>query len=93
MTVLTTAHHIEAARLLTLRKALQLELRGMQVTKGRTAYAVLKSMGLKGSRENVLRQLDEWRENLLMGDNPSKAPLETVGDVVDFNQATQGESK
>lgn len=90
MTVLTMAHHIEAARLLTLRKALQLELKGMQVTRGRTAYAILKDMGLKGSRENVLRQLDEWRENLLMGDTPSQAPLETVGDVVDFNQ---GESK
>ena len=72
MTVLTTAHHIEAARLLTLRKALQLELRGMQVTKGRTAYAVLKSMGLKGSRENVLAQLDAWRDALLQLEGESK---------------------
>lgn len=95
MTVLTMAHHIEAARLLTLRKALQLELKGMQVTRGRTAYAVLKSMGLKGSRESVLQQLDEWRDDLLAGCcetvpfGPSPPVFQTVGDIVNF----KGESK
>lgn len=66
MTVLTGSQ-IEAARLLTLRQMLKLEMRGMSKSKskGPTAYSTLKMMGFKGTRENVLSQLDEWRNNLL----------------------------
>lgn len=64
MTTLTTPDQIEAARLLTLRQMLKLELKGMR-NRGRSAYAVLKDMGFKGTRESVLTQLDAWRDNLL----------------------------
>lgn len=64
MTVLT-GHHIEAARLLTLRQMLKLEMKGMSKSKGPTAYSTLKMMGFKGTRESVLTQLDAWRDELL----------------------------
>ena len=64
MTVLT-GHQIEAARLLTLRQMLKLEMLGMSKSRGPTAYSTLKMMGFKGSREKVLAQLDEWRNNLM----------------------------
>jgi hypothetical protein len=64
MTTLT-GHQIEAARLLTLRQMLKLEMLGMSKSRGPTAYSTLKSMGYKGSREKVLAQLDEWRNNLM----------------------------
>lgn len=64
MTVLT-GHQIEAARLLTLRQMLKLEMRGMSKSKGPTAYSTLKMMGFKGTRESVLSQLDAWRDSFL----------------------------
>ena len=64
MTTLT-GHQIEAARLLTLRQMLKLEMLGMSKSRGPTAYSTLKMMGYKGSREKVLAQLDEWRNDLL----------------------------
>ena len=64
MTVLTGSQ-IEAARLLTLRQMLKLELKGMSKSKGPTAYSTLKMMGWKGTRESVLTQLDAWRDELL----------------------------
>ena len=64
MTVLT-GHQIEAARLLTLRQMLKLEMRGMSKSRGPTAYSTLKMMGWKGTRESILTQLDAWRDNLL----------------------------
>jgi hypothetical protein len=63
MTVLTGAQ-IEGARLLTLRSMLILEMKGMH-RRGRSAYALLKDMGFKGTREKVLSQLDEIRAQLL----------------------------
>ncbi len=56
MTVLVGAQ-IAAFRLATLRSALRLELHGMRVSRGRTAYAILKDMGYRGSRESVLDQV------------------------------------
>ncbi len=64
MTVLT-GHQMEAARLLTLRQMLKLEMRGMSRSKGPTAYSTLKMLGWKGTREKVLSDLNEWRDNLL----------------------------
>ena len=65
MTTLT-GHQIEAARLLTLRQMLKLEMRGMSKSKGPTAYSILKSdYGYSGTRERVLSELDAWRDNLL----------------------------
>jgi hypothetical protein len=63
MTVLTGAQ-IEGARLLTLRSMLILEMKGMH-RRGRSAYALLKDMGFKGTRESVLAQLNEIRNQLI----------------------------
>jgi len=67
MTLLTTPTQIEGARLLTLRAMLKLEMLGMHRSKGQTAYAMLKAMGYKGSRTEVLAQMDEVRNNLTKG--------------------------
>jgi hypothetical protein len=64
MTTLT-GHQIEAARLLTLRQMLRLEMLGMSKSRGPTAYSTLKTMGYKGSREKVFEQLSEWRNTLI----------------------------
>jgi len=64
MTVLT-GNQIEGARLLTLRSMLILELKGMSKSKGPTAYSTLKMMGFKGTRESVLAQLNEIRNQLI----------------------------
>ncbi len=64
MTTLTGSQ-IEAARLLTLRQMLKLEMKGLSKSRGPTAYSTLKMMGWKGTRESVLTQLDAWRDNLL----------------------------
>ncbi len=63
MTILT-GNQIEGARLLTLRQMLILEMKGMH-RRGRSAYALLKDMGFKGTREKVLSQLDEIRNQLI----------------------------
>ena len=63
MTVLT-GNQIEGARLLTLRSMLILEIKGMR-RRGRSAYAILKEMGFKGTRERVLSELDEIRNQLI----------------------------
>ena len=63
MTVLT-GNQIEGARLLTLRSMLMLEMKGMH-RRGRSAYALLKDMGFKGTREKVLSELDDIRAQLL----------------------------
>ncbi len=69
MTVLNTPALIDGARLLTLRQMLKLEmvktsLGFLSRSKGRSAYAILKDMGFKGSRDKVLAQLDEIRNEL-----------------------------
>jgi hypothetical protein len=64
MTVLTGSR-IEAARLLTLRQMLKLEMLGMSRSRGPTAYSTLKTMGFKGTREKVLEQLDQIRSEIL----------------------------
>jgi hypothetical protein len=60
-----TGNQIEGARLLTLRQMLKLELKGMSKSRGPTAYSTLKMMGFKGTRERVLSQLDEIRNQLI----------------------------
>ena len=64
MTALT-GHQIEAARILTLRAMLKLEMKGMSKSRGPTAYSTLKMMGFAGTRQDVLDQLDIIRNNLV----------------------------
>ena len=57
MTALTTPTQISAYRLATLRTALRLETTGMRMSKGQSAYAILKGMGYKGTKAVVLAQV------------------------------------
>lgn len=57
-TMLTTPEEISAARLITLRGALKLELLGMK-RRGRSAYSIIKDeFGLKGNKQSVYNQFD-----------------------------------
>ena len=59
-------NQIEAMRLLTLRSMLELELKGMRRSRPPSAYMIIKKeLGLSGSRERVLAQMDEIRNELL----------------------------
>jgi hypothetical protein len=60
-----TGSQIEGARLLTLRKMLQLEMRGLYRSRSPSAYVILQRMGFKGTRKQVLAQMDEVRSQLL----------------------------
>jgi hypothetical protein len=61
-----TGTQIDMARLLTLRAMLKLELKpGLSRSRAPTAYAMLKKMGYKGTRQEVLAQLDAARNEIL----------------------------
>ena len=54
-----TGEQIPKARLVALRSGLKLEILGMK-KKGRSAYSILKKeYGYKGSRKDVLSQLEK----------------------------------
>jgi|TARA_R110000824_G_scaffold199750_1_gene383735 hypothetical protein len=55
-----TGDHIPFYRLLVMRKGLQLEIKGIRMSRGRTCYALAKSeFGFKGNRDRVLAQLED----------------------------------
>lgn len=64
MTTLT-GNQIDMARLLTLRAMLKLELKGMTRSRAPSAYSMLKKLGYKGTRQEVLAQLDAARNEIL----------------------------
>jgi len=53
-TIIDTPQGIAFVRLAALKAGLSLEIKGMKMTRGRTAYSILKGMGYKGSRSEVL---------------------------------------
>jgi hypothetical protein len=57
MSALTTPAQIALFRLATLRSGLKLETKGLRMSRGPTAYAILKGMGYKGTRAEVLAQV------------------------------------
>jgi hypothetical protein len=64
MTVLTGTQ-TDTARLLTLRAMLKLEMKGMKRSRAPSAYSMLKQIGYKGTREQILEQLDAARNEIL----------------------------
>lgn len=55
----TGAASIELVRLLTLKSALGLEIKGIRIRRGYSAYATLKrELNLKGSRQTVLLKVE-----------------------------------
>lgn len=58
-TVITGAH-IDVFQMMALRGALFLETNGMKVSRGRSAYAIVKACwGLKGLKVKVLEQFEK----------------------------------
>jgi hypothetical protein len=57
--MITGKENIELFRLMTLRQGLKLELMGMKVSRGVSILKILKGMGYKGTRQQILTQLDE----------------------------------
>ena len=63
MIVLDTPDQIAVARMLTLRKGLQLEIKGMRKT-GRSCYSIIKrDFVLTGTRAKVLEQFEQLIPN------------------------------
>ena len=51
---------IEMARYLTMRAGLQLEVKGMRLTRGLSCYKIIKdTFGLKGNKQKVLDQFED----------------------------------
>jgi hypothetical protein len=58
--ILDRPDQIEHFRFLTLRQGLKLEIKGLRMSRGASAYAIIKAeLGLKGSRISVFNQLSE----------------------------------
>ena len=57
--MITGKENIELFRLMTLRQGLKLELLGMKMSRGVSILKILKGMGYKGTRQQILTQLDE----------------------------------
>jgi hypothetical protein len=57
MSMITTPAEIELFRLCTLRTMLKLEINGMSRSRAPSALSMLRSMGYKGNRKNVLVQV------------------------------------
>jgi len=61
--ILTDLDQIETARMLTLRKGLQLEIKGMRHS-GRSCYSIIKrDFGLTGTRAQVLDKFEQLIPN------------------------------
>ena len=60
MIIADTPQQIELYQMLVLRKALQLEMKNIRMSRGRTAYSsIKKEYNLKGSRQKVLDTFNE----------------------------------
>jgi len=62
--MITGKQNIELFRLMTLRQGLKLELLGMKVSRGVSILKILNGMGYKGTRQQILTQLDEVHAQL-----------------------------
>ena len=58
--IIDNPNHIELWQMLVLRSALKLEILGLKMSRGRTAYSEIKHMfNIKGSRQKVLDIFNE----------------------------------
>jgi len=63
-----TGSQIEVVRLLSLKAMLKLELKGMKRSKSPSAYMIVKrDLGITGTRDRVLKQLEVVIENVQKG--------------------------
>ena len=60
MIIADTPYKIELWNLLVLRSALKLEMEGLKISRGRTAYSAIKHLfNIKGNRQKVLDIFNE----------------------------------
>jgi hypothetical protein len=65
MTIITDSKAIRLAHLFALKGALSLEVKGMQRSRGRSAYSTIKQeFNLKGTKAKVLEQFKELIKQL-----------------------------
>ena len=58
--IIDKPEQIDMYQLLVLRKALELEMKGLRMSRGRTAYSsIKKEYNLKGSRQKILDTFNE----------------------------------
>jgi hypothetical protein len=58
--MLDTPEKIQMAQYLTMRSGLQLEVKGMRLTRGLSCYKMIKDrFGLKGNKQKVLEQFED----------------------------------
>jgi hypothetical protein len=58
--MLDTPEQIQMAKYLTMRSGLQLEVKGMRLTRGLSCYKMIKdTFGLKGNKQKVLDQFED----------------------------------
>lgn len=69
MTVLTQSNQIAAFRIKTLIKGIQLEARGLKMSRGKSCLAIAKSelgLGRNAKREVVIAKLEEQYQSLMV---------------------------
>lgn len=60
-----TGNHIEVVRLMALKAALKLEIKGIKMSRGASAFSIVrKSLGFKGTKIVVLAQLEKYIEEM-----------------------------
>ena len=68
MTTIKGEQQVAFARILTLRRALQLEIQGL-TRRGRSVYSIVKEeFGFKGNKQKVYEQLSEWISDATNGE-------------------------
>lgn len=66
--MLTQPNQIQAFRIATLMKGIQLEAKGLKMSRGKSCLAIAKAelgLGRNAKREDVLAQLQSRKEELL----------------------------
>jgi len=76
-------------RILALRQALKLEIQGIKVIRGQTAYSIIKqATGWKGSREAILAKMDVLRDAIIGESNEDNKPRDLAEDLPDTAGST-----
>ena len=65
-----TGEQITSYRILTLRKGLELELKGLRLTRGRSCYSMIKTeFNFKGNKAKVLALINAYIENNILSND------------------------
>lgn len=82
MIIADTPEKIAFVRLATLKAGLSLEIKGMRMTRGRTAYSLLRDMGYTGSRAEVLAAVKFEIELQIAKQEKAPLTLAQLGEIM-----------